>query len=164
MDVFSDSLLTNATGPEAAGLAGRGVTALSAHRHLSILRRCMQAGDTPVLVRRCTRPDRPGRGEYLLLLTYRRLVVTQRSRVLHRLRLHLNTDLRHLSNVTWSPDLRLPAVELAVTAMDGVRERFLIRAATPKQAWQVDALLSHVFRPAATRRAGRPERRVPVPG
>jgi hypothetical protein len=95
-------------------------------------------------------------GEYLLLLTYRRLIVTQRSRLLQRLRLHLNTDLRHLSNVTWTPDPCLSAVELAATAIDGIRERFLIRAGHDKQVWQVDALLNHVFRSRAGRRPAQP--------
>jgi hypothetical protein len=84
--------------------------------------------------------------EYLLLLTNQRLVVTQQTRMLHRLRLHLNAELRHLSNVLWNPDPRLGAVELVATAIDGVRERFLIRVGNPKQVWHVDALLSHAFR------------------
>ena len=144
MDVFSRTLRPVAV--EAR------VPTPGTHRHMSIMRRCIQSGDAPVLVTRCIRPDRPTQGEYLLLLTYRRLVVTQRSRLLQRLRLHLDTDLRHLSNVTWSPDPRLPVVELAATAIDGVRERFLIRAGHDKRLWQVDALLNHVFRSRAGRR------------
>ena len=35
---------------------------------------------------------------------------------------------------------------MAATAIDGVRERFLIRVGHPKQVWQLDALFSHVFR------------------
>ena len=85
-------------------------------------------------------------------------MVTQETRLLHRLRLHLNTELRHLNNVSWNPDPRLSAVELAATAVDGVRERFWIRTGHPKQVWHLDALLSHVFRPrqAAERAAARP--------
>ncbi|MFC0004160.1 hypothetical protein [Micromonospora siamensis] len=138
MDVFSRTFL-----PAAAetGLAAQTVT-----RHMPIFRRCVGSGDAPVLVTRCSRPGRPVAGDYLLLLTHRRLVVTRQSRVLHRLQLHLNTELRELSNVTWSPDPRLHAVELAATAIDGVRERFLIRTANPKQVWQLDQLLHHAFR------------------
>ena len=66
--------------------------------------------------------------------------------MLHRLRLHLNANLRHLSNVTWSPDLRQSAVEVAATAVDGVRERFRMRLGEPEQVWHFDALLKHVFR------------------
>jgi hypothetical protein len=39
------------------------------------------------------------------------------------------------------------AVELAATAVDGVRERFLIKVGHPKRVWHLDALLSHVFKP-----------------
>ena len=65
--------------------------------------------------------------------------------MLHRLRLHLNANLRHLSNVTWSPDLPDSAVEVAATAVDGVRERFRMRLAEPEPVWHFDALLKHVF-------------------
>ncbi|MDP9798623.1 hypothetical protein J2S43_007135 [Catenuloplanes nepalensis] len=116
-------------------------------RHLPVFRRCVEADDTAVLVARCLRPDRPLQGEFLLLLTQRRLVVTQETRLLRRLRLHLNAELRHLGNVNWNPDVQLSAVELAATAIDGVRERFWIRVGHPKQLWHLDALLSRVFRP-----------------
>jgi len=139
MDVFSRTFLP------AAAEAGVAIPTVS--RHMPVLRRCVESDDPAVLVTRCLRPDRPLRGEFLLLLTHRRLVVTQETRVLHRLRLHLNAELRHLHNVSWSPDPRLSAVELAATAIDGVRERFWIRTGHPKQVWHLDALLSHVFRP-----------------
>ncbi|MER7461072.1 hypothetical protein [Micromonospora sp. NPDC126480] len=138
MDVFSRTFLPAAA---EAGLATQTAT-----RHMPVFRRCVGSGDATILVTRCSRPDRSTTGEYLLLLTHRRLVVTQQTRVLHRLRLHLNTELRELSNVTWSPDPRLHSIELAATAIDGVRERFLIRARHPKQVWQLDALLNHAFR------------------
>ncbi|MEV1146406.1 hypothetical protein [Micromonospora sp. NPDC049799] len=138
MDVFSRTFLPAAT---EAGLALQTAT-----RHMPVFRGCVGSGDATILVTRCSRPDRPASGEYLLLLTHRRLVITQQTRVLHRLRLHLNTELRELSNVTWSPDPRLQAVELAATAIDGIRERFLVRTRHPKQVWQLDALLNHAFR------------------
>lgn len=139
MDVFSRTFLP------AAAEAGVAIPTVS--RHMPVFRRCVEADDATVLVSRCLRPDRPMHGEFLLLLTYRRLVVTQETRMLHRLRLHLNTELRHLSNVTWNPDPRLSAVEFAATAVDGVRERFWIKTGHPKQVWHLDALLSHAFRP-----------------
>ncbi|MEW2382569.1 hypothetical protein AB0873_10835 [Micromonospora sp. NPDC047707] len=138
MDVFSRTFLPAA--------AEAGVAMQTASRHMPVFRRCVGSGDATILVTRCSRPDRSVAGEYLLLLTHRRLVVTQQTRVLHRLRLHLNTELRELSNVTWSPDPRLHSIELAATAIDGVRERFLIRTRHPKQMWQLDALLNHAFR------------------
>ncbi|WP_116067778.1 hypothetical protein [Asanoa ferruginea] len=143
MDVFSRTFLP------AAAEAGVAIPTVS--RHMPVFRRCVAADDTAALVARCTRADRPAQGEYLLLLTYRRLVVTHESRMLHRLRLHLNTELGHLGNVTWNPDPRLSAVELAATAVDGVRERFWIRVGHAKQVWHLDALLSHVFRPRTVR-------------
>ena len=138
MDVFARTFLP------AAAEAGVAIPTVS--RHMPILRRCVDPDDSTVLVTRCVNPERPMAGDFLLLLTYRRLVVTNETRVLHRLRLHLNADLRHLSNVRWSPDLRSSSVELAATAVDGVRERFRIRLLEPDQVWQVDAQLKHVFR------------------
>lgn len=148
MDVFSRTFLP------AASEAGVAIPTVS--RHLPVLRRCVAPDDATALVARCVRPDRPLCGDFLLALTYRRLVVTQETRLLRRLRLHLNTELRHLHNVSWNPDPRLSAVELAATAVDGVRERFWIRAGHPGQVWHVDALLSHVFRPETAAEAPEP--------
>ena len=131
MDVFSRTFLP------AAAEAGVAIPTVS--RHMPIFRRCVEADDATVLVGRCV-------GGFMLLLTYRRLVVTSETRFLHRLRLHLNADLRHLSNVTWSPDVRRGAVELAANAVDGVRERFRLRVAGPDQVWHVADLLENVFR------------------
>ncbi|MEJ3742452.1 hypothetical protein WEI85_04040 [Actinomycetes bacterium KLBMP 9797] len=155
MDVFSRTFLP------AAAEAGVAIPTVS--RHMPVFRRCVEADDATVLVGRSLRPDRPMQGEYLLLLTYRRLVVTQETRVLHRLRLHLNTELRHLSNVTWNPDPRLSAVELAATAVDGVRERFWIKTGHPKQVWHLDDLLSHAFRPRLVAAHVREAHSVPAP-
>jgi hypothetical protein len=137
MDVFSRTFLP------AAAEAGVPIPAVS--RHMPIFRRCVEPDDSTVLVTRCVSPDRPMAGDFMLLLTYRRLVVTQETRVLHRLRLHLNANLRHLSDVTWNPDLRQSVVEVAATAVDGVRERFRMRLAEPEQVWHFDDLLKHVF-------------------
>jgi hypothetical protein len=151
MDVFSRTFLPAAS--EA------GVTLPTVSRHMPILRRCVDPDDATALVSRCVSPDRPIAGEFLLVLTYRRLVITSETRLLRRLRLHLNANLRHLSNVTWNVDLRASAVEVAATAVDGVRERFRIRSTESKMLWQVDSQLKHVFRghasgpPAVTARA-----------
>jgi hypothetical protein len=138
MDVFSRTFLPAA--------AEAGVPIATVSRHMPVFRRCVEPDDTTVLVTRCLRPDQPMSGEFLLLLTYRRLVVTQETRVLHRLRLHLNANLRHLSDVTWSQDLRQSAVEVAATAVDGVRERFRMRLGEPERVWHFDEMLKHVFR------------------
>ena len=137
MDVFSRTFLPAA--------AEAGVPIATVSRHMPIFRRCVEADDQAVLVTRCLRPDQPMSGDYMLLLTYRRLVVTQETRVLHRLRLHLNANLRHLTDVTWSPDLRQSAVEVGATAVDGVRERFRMRLGEPDRVWHLDGLLRHVF-------------------
>ena len=138
MDVFSRTFLP------ATAEAGLPIATVS--RHMPIFRRCVEPDDPTVLVTRCLRPDHPMSGDFLLLLTYRRLVVTQETRVLHRLRLHLNANLRHLTDVTWNPDLRQSAVEVAATAVDGVRERFRMRLAGPDRVWHLDELLQQVFR------------------
>lgn len=138
MDVFSRTFLPAA--------AEAGVPLATVSRHMPIFRRCVEPDDATVLVTRCSSADHPMSGEFLLLLTYRRLVITQETRVLHRLRLHLNANLRHLSEVTWNPDLRQSAVEVAATAVDGVRERFRVRVDEPDRVWHFDALLKHVFR------------------
>jgi hypothetical protein len=137
MDVFSRTFLP------AAAEAGVAIPTVS--RHMPIIRRCIEQDDATVLVARCLRPEAPLAGEFLMLLTQRRLVVTQETRVLHRLRLHLNANLRHLTNVTWNPDLAHSALEVAATAVDGVRERFRMRLTDPDAVWHVDGLLRNVF-------------------
>ena len=138
MDVFSRTFLPAATD------AGVALSTLS--RHMPVFRRCVGPADAPLLVARCARPVRGAAADHLLLLTARRLVVTHQTRLTHRLRLHLNTELRQLSDITWNPDRRLGTIELAATAVDGVRERFLLRTRTPEQVWRLDALFARAFR------------------
>jgi hypothetical protein len=138
MDVFSRTFLPAA--------AEAGVPIATVSRHLPVVRRCVEPDDSAVLVTRCLRPDQPMAGEFLMVLTHRRLVVTQETRVLHRLRLHLNANLRHLSDVTWNPNVRQSVVEMAATAVDGVRERFRMRLGEPEQVWRFDELFTQVFR------------------
>ncbi|GAA4940945.1 hypothetical protein [Actinoplanes utahensis] len=138
MDVFASTF--HPAAEAAAALPGAG-------RHLSIFRNCVDPDDPAVLVARCVRPGSPLSGDWFLLLTQRRLVVTQETRPLHRLRLHLNANLRLLSNVTWRLDLSKPGIELAVTAMDGVRERFRMRLNDSATAWRVEELLREGFLP-----------------
>jgi hypothetical protein len=137
MDVFSRTFLP------AAAEAGVAIPTVS--RHLPVVRRCVESDETTVLVGRCVRPEAPLSGEFMLVLTHRRLVVTQETKVLHRLRLHLNANLRHLSNVTWSPTASRTALDIAATAVDGVRERFRMRLSSPDTVWHADGLLREVF-------------------
>ncbi len=138
MDVFSRTFLPAA--------AEAGVPIPTVSRHMPIFRRCVEPDDTAVLVSRCFRPDAPMSGDFMMLLTYRRMVVIQETKVLHRLRLHLNANLRHLSNVSWNPDLGRSAMEVTATAVDGVRERFRLRLSEPEAVWRSDSRLQHVFR------------------
>ena len=112
---------------------------------MSVFRRCVEADDSAVLLTRCLRPNRATAGEFLLLLTNRRLVVTQQSRVLHRLSLHLNANLRHLSHVTWAADQDQIGFEVAATAVDGVRERFWMNLGDRDRVRQVESLFQRVF-------------------
>ncbi len=116
-------------------------------RHLPILRRCLGQRDTPVLLARCGRPGqtRPRGRHQVLLLTRRRLIVTSESRLLRRLRLHLNCELRHLADVTWSPEPALGGVRLAATAVDGVREHFWVDAGNAARVHRVDGVLRQLF-------------------
>ncbi|HEU5110614.1 MAG TPA: hypothetical protein VFT95_18900, partial [Micromonosporaceae bacterium] len=141
MDVFARTFLPAAV--EA------GVTSQTVTRHLPVFSRCVAADDPAALVVRCRRPGQPLRGDFLLLLTSQRLVVTRESWAMRRLRLHLNAELRHLHNVSWTPDARLSGVEFAATAIDGVRERFVIPVAGPDAVDRLDALFAATFRPAA---------------
>ena len=138
MDVFSRTFLPAA--------AEAGVPIPTVSRHMPIFRRCVDPDDTTVLVSRCYRPDAPLSGDFLLLLTHRRMVVIQETKVLHRLRLHLNANLRHLSNVSWNPDVGRSAIEVTATAVDEVRERFRLRLSEPDAVLRCDSLLQQVFR------------------
>ncbi|MEV6341958.1 hypothetical protein [Actinoplanes sp. NPDC051851] len=135
MDVFSRTFLPAATD---AGAVIPG-------RHAPIVERCVEEDDPVVLAARCQRPETPLAGEYLLLLTQRRLVVIRETPVLHRLSLHLNVTLRRLSNVSWRPELSRPVLELAVTAVDGVRERFRMRCGDTGTVWRHEQTLREIF-------------------
>jgi hypothetical protein len=130
--------------------AGLPVEALA--RHLPIFRRTVGAGQTVLLVARCGRLDQPSAADHLIVITRDRVVITSESRSLHRARLHLNAAVAALMNVRWQPDAGLTAVEFAATALDGVRERFLIEAPDAAGVSHVDAVLGYVFRPAGSRR------------
>jgi hypothetical protein len=135
MDLFARTFLPAATD------AGLDMPAIV--RHLPLFRRCLGA-DAVLMVARCTRPDRP-MGEYVLALTRHRLVAVHESRVVHRVRLHLDAPLHELSEVTWGVDPTGTTLELAATAIDGIRERFAIRLRRRDQRHQLDVRLAEVF-------------------
>jgi len=142
LDTFSRTFLP------AAAEAGVAIPTVS--RHMPILRRCVGPRDATVLVARCSRRHHTlgGGRSHLLLLTRRRLVVTAESRLLRRLRLHLNSALQHLADVTWTAEPALGGIHLSATAIDGVREHFWIRIDEPEQLERVDELLHEAFQAA----------------
>jgi hypothetical protein len=122
------------------------------NRHASVLRRCAGGRDSVVVVAPCFRSNQPlgrGRPSNLLMLTQHRLVVTTESPILRRLKLYLNAGLHQLADVTWTAELDRDAVQLALTAVDGVREHFWIRMASQEQVWRLDDALSAAFRATA---------------
>jgi hypothetical protein len=129
----------------AAAESGVGLPGVS--RHMPIFQRCVGLRDKPILLARCYRTDegKIHRRRKVLLLTRLRLVVTTESRLLRRLRLHLNCELRHLADVTWTPEPTLGGVTLAATAVDGVRERFWVDAGSPERVQRVDTVLRQLF-------------------
>ncbi|OLB64318.1 MAG: hypothetical protein AUI10_11605 [Actinobacteria bacterium 13_2_20CM_2_72_6] len=139
MDLFARTFLPAATD------AGLDMPTIS--RHLPVFRRCLGA-DTVLLVSRCTRADRPLAGEHVLVLSRHRLVVTHESRLVHKLRLHLDAPIHELADVRWTPDPLLTSVELAATAIDGIRERFTIKVRHPQLVWHLDETFAQLFRPS----------------
>src|SRR5436305_13132058 len=108
--------------------------------HLTVLSRCVGPRDATVLVAKCSRTG--AGGDHMLMLTRTRLIVTAKNRLTRRLRLYLNLDLHHLSDVTWTAEPALGVVRLAATAVDGVREHFLIQA---PDVTRVGELFDNVF-------------------
>jgi hypothetical protein len=106
--------------------------------HLAVLRRGVDPGDPTVLAARHS-------GGFLLL-TRHRLVVSRRTRFLHRLCLHLNANLRHLSNLSWSADARQQALTVNLTAVDGVRENFVLQLADADEVRRAEAVFRGVVR------------------
>jgi hypothetical protein len=136
MELFARTFLP------AAADAGLDMPAIG--RHLPLFRRCLGTESAVLLVTRCTRSDRPA-GEYLLAVTRHRLVVAHESRVVHRVRLHLDAPLHELFDVSWSVDGTGAGLEFAATAIDGIRERFTIRPRRLETVWQLGARLDRIF-------------------
>jgi hypothetical protein len=147
MDLFARTFLP------AAADAGLSISAIS--RHIVIFRRCVGAANPVLAVARCVRADRPLAGPHVLVLSPQRLVVTHESRVVHRIRLHLDAALADLSAISWAADPRRGVLEFVATAVDGVRERFWIPARHPTSVAVLEATLGyvrtagHAFAPAA---------------
>lgn len=164
MDLFSRTMLA------CSAEAGLTTTALS--RHVPILRRNIRSGDQVSLLSRCVGSDGLGSGDYVLMLTGERMVVTRQSRLLGRVRLCLDAPVAAIENLRWSADPAGPGVELNFTVLEGPdaaephRWHFWLPASHAKRVWRVDALLARAFRrpkassrPANARRPAHAEAR-----
>lgn len=140
MDVFSRTFLP------ATAEAGLPIPLVS--RHMPVLRRCVTTAESTVLVTICHRPGEPLAAAFLLLLTNRAMVVTRETRLLHRVQLHLMSELAAVRDPAWTPDPRLRSVELAATMPDGVRERFWIPVPDVRRVRHLDTLFHQAFRAA----------------
>ncbi|MGH3738645.1 MAG: hypothetical protein ACRDT6_24030 [Micromonosporaceae bacterium] len=136
MDEFSRTLLP------AAAESGLSLTTLS--RHTPVLRRNVPDDDPVQMAARAVRAERPGSGEHVVMLTGSRVVATRETRVLRRIKPHLDVAVASLVNVTWVPDPRGSAVELAFT-VGQTRHRFLINAPDRHQVWRLDAVFGQTF-------------------
>jgi hypothetical protein len=129
----------------AAAASHAGLTQPAIARHFPLYRRCLAGTDPVLLVSRCLLPEQPWTGEHLLALTRSRLVVTHESRVLRRIRLHLDTAVTDLDNARWTADSAGCIVQLTVAAGDDLH-RFQLRVRNARAQWQLEATLSYVFR------------------
>ncbi len=121
----------------------------TANRHATVLRRCAGTRDSVTVVAPCFRSNRPlgrFRSTNLIMVTTRRLVITSESPVLRRLQLHLNAELSQLADVTWTAEPDGTVMQLALTAMDGVREHFWLRMGSREQLQRLNDALTRVFR------------------
>jgi hypothetical protein len=134
-----------------AGAVDSGVSSSTLSRHLPVLDRCVGPRDRALVLASCARDGRRSGGGLgnLILLTRYRLVVTSESRLLRRLRLHLNVGLCQLTEVAWTPEPAERGVALSATAVDGVREHLWIRVGAQDLVWRLDALLREAFTAAA---------------
>jgi hypothetical protein len=115
-------------------------------RHAPVLRSCVGDRDSALALARCGNSGRRVRSYQLLLLTRNRLVVTTEDRLTRRLRLHLNAELHHLADVTWTSEPALGVIKLSATAIDGVREHFSLELGSATRVEQVGRLLTEAFR------------------
>ncbi|MGH3648148.1 MAG: hypothetical protein ACRDTM_13365 [Micromonosporaceae bacterium] len=136
MDELSRTLLP------AAAESGLSLTTLS--RHTPVLRRNIADSDSVQVAARAVRADRPGHGEYVLMITQSRVVVTRETRLLRRIKPFLDAAVLSLVNVTWVPDPRGSAVDLAFT-LGQTRHRFLINVPDRHQVWRFDAVFGQTF-------------------
>ncbi|MGH3664286.1 MAG: hypothetical protein ACRDT8_07425 [Micromonosporaceae bacterium] len=114
-------------------------------RHAPVLRRHVPERDHVLVAARCVRGDRPWQGEFVLLITTQRVVVTQETRMLHRVRPYFDLELSSLENVTWTTDPRRAWIDFAFSVAE-TRHRFTIHAAHEQQIWRLESIFGRLFR------------------
>ncbi|QSB05447.1 hypothetical protein [Natronoglycomyces albus] len=145
MDSFSRTML--------AAAAESGLATITLSRHVPNLRRNVRGNDKVVLLAKCLGSDGLGSGNYILMLTHNRMVVTRESPRLGRVRPCIDQAIDALSGVRWSADPVRPGMEIAFQAV-GEHFRFWINAGHEKQIWRIDALLARKFRRPGAIRGG----------
>lgn len=137
MDRFSRTLL--------AASAESGLATITLSRHVPSLRRNLRSDDEVVVLTPCLRAGGGFPGEFLLLLSKRRLVMTRQSKLLNRVRLSVDAPLSEISDVHWSTEPSMPGIEVAFTYAEE-RHRFWINAQHSRHAWRLEAALARTFR------------------
>ncbi|WP_018349519.1 hypothetical protein [Longispora albida] len=138
MDQFSKTVLPAA--------AESNIPSVTLTRHMPAFRRCVHPSDSVVLLAPCRRPEYSLTGDYLLLLTRTRLLVTRQSRLSGKVTLHLEAPISDLDDVVWRTNSSRSSVEFAAMIGD-TRHRFWISRPRSRQLWRVDAQFSGLFRP-----------------
>ncbi|GLZ80500.1 hypothetical protein Afil01_53070 [Actinorhabdospora filicis] len=136
MDRFSRTLL--------AASAESGLATITLSRHVPSLRRNIRSDDEVLMLTPCLRAGGGFPGEFLLMLSKRRLVMTRQSKLLNRVRLSVDAPLSELTDVKWSTDPSA-GIEVAFTYAEE-RHRFWIKALHNRHAWRLEAALARTFR------------------
>ncbi|GIG63743.1 hypothetical protein [Phytomonospora endophytica] len=137
MDRFSRTLL--------AASAESGLATITLSRHVPSLRRNLRSDDEVLMLTPCLRAGGGFPGEFLLLLSKRRLVMTRQSKLLNRIRLSVDAPIAELSDVKWTTEPSTPGIEVAFTYAEE-RHRFWISAQHSRHAWRLEAALARTFR------------------
>lgn len=137
MDRFSRTLL--------AASAESGLATITLSRHVPSLRRNLRSDDEVLVLTPCLRAGGGFAGEFLLLLSNRRLVMTRQSKLLNRVRLSVDAPISEISDVHWTTEPSMPGIEVAFTYAEE-RHRFWIKAQHSRHAWRLEAALARTFR------------------
>ena len=98
-------------------------------RHVQVLRRCAGDRDAVAIVARCSIG---GNRRNVFMLTRSRLAGLG--------------ELHQLADVAWTPEPGRTAIQLGLTAIDGVRENLFVRLGGTAEMWRLDEALRQAFR------------------